>query len=142
MTEKLHRAKEKMLRDDDTCVAIKADTMYTSKERGVKPLLVWLESGVDMQDASVADKVVGKAAAFLYVKLQIKELYAGVISTPACAVLERHGISVEYGKKVDVIENRTHTGYCPMETATLAIEDADEALVAIKKTASALAKQI
>ena len=132
MSRKLHRANEIMSRDEYTCVVIKDDRIYTSKERGVKPLLTWLEDGEDMQGASAADKVVGKAAAFLYVKLQIKEIYAGVISTPACAVLEQCGISVQYGQKVDAIRNRTDTGFCPMETAVLDIEDADAALSAIK----------
>ena len=132
MTGKLHRANEIMSRDEYTCVVIKDERIYTSKERGVKPLLTWLEDGEDMQGASAADKVVGKAAAFLYVKLQIKEVYAGVISTPACAVLEQCGITVQYGQKVDAIRNRANTGFCPMETAVLGIEDADAALAAIK----------
>lgn len=132
MSKNLHRANEIMSRDEYTCAVIKDDRIYTSKERGVKPLLTWLEGGEDMQGASAADKVVGKAAAFLYVKLQIKEVYAGVISAPACAVLERYGISVQYGQKVDAIRNRANTGFCPMETAVLDIEDTDEALSAIK----------
>lgn len=133
MTENLHRAYELMRREDDTCVIIKDEKIYTSKERGVKPLLAWLEDGVDMKGASASDKVVGKAAAFLYVKLQIKEVYAGVISAPACAVLEQCGITVQYGQKVDAIRNRANTGFCPMETAVLDIEDTDAALTAIKE---------
>ena len=133
MSKKLHRANEIMSRDEYTCVVIKDERIYTSKERGVKPLLTWLEDGEDMQGASAADKVVGKAAAFLYVKLQIKEVYAGVISAPACAVLEQYGISVQYGQKVEAIRNRANTGFCPMETAVLDIEDTDAALTAIKE---------
>lgn len=133
MSKNLHRANEIMSRDEYTCVFIKDDRIYTSKERGVEPLLTWLEDGEDMQGASAADKVVGKAAAFLYVKLQIKELYAGVISAPACAVLEQCEITVQYGQKVDAIRNRANTGFCPMETAVLHIEDADAALAAIKE---------
>lgn len=132
MTENLHRAYELMRREDDTCVIIKDEKIYTSKERGVKPLLAWLEDGVDMKGASASDKVVGKAAAFLYVKLQIKEVYAGVVSKPACAVFKEYGISVQYGEKVDAIRNRTNTGFCPMETAVLDIEDADEAFTTVK----------
>ena len=133
MTENLHRAYELMRREDDTCVIIKDEKIYTSKERGVKPLLTWLEDGVEMKGASASDKVVGKAAAFLYVKLQIKEIYAGVISKPACAVFKEHGITVQYGEKVDAIRNRMNTGFCPMETAVLDIEDADVAIIAIKE---------
>lgn len=106
-----------------TCVIAKDAQILTTKLRGVKPLLGWLEDGTDLSGALAADKVVGKAAAFLYVLLKVHFVYAAVISKPALEVFARYGIEVEYGRLVDAIENRTKTGFCPMEQA---VWDVDE----------------
>ncbi len=106
-----------------TCVAIKGDIIYTSTDRGVKPLLDWLDSNTDLADAVVSDKVVGKAAAFLYVLLQVNQVYAHIISKPAYEVLQKNSIKVSYGELVDSIRNRDNTGFCPMETAVWEIDD-------------------
>ena len=137
----LEQAKEILEQNNDTCVFFDGKNTYTSKERGVKPLLQMLQNKTDVKDFSVADKVVGKAAAFLYVLLGVKELYAKVISQHALAVLQNHNIDVSYGELVEAIRNRTNTGFCPMETAVLQIEDASEALQAIlEKQKELLAK--
>lgn len=126
---------KKILKDGGyTCVLVKDDTIYTSTDRGVKPLLHWLNEKKDTKNYSVADKVIGKAAAFLYVLLEVKAVHAFVISDPALSVLEKHGIDVSFEKKVDMIRNRTNTGYCPMEQATLNVSTPEDALTAITDT--------
>ena len=116
------------------------EVIYISEERGVKPLLKCYYEKKMPSGFSAADKVVGKAAAFLYVLLGAKELYADVISRTALAVLQQYDITVTYGQLTDAIRNRTNTGFCPMETAVLAIDDPAEALLAIEKTKIALQK--
>ncbi len=138
MTE-LARAKETLLRGGYTCAACKGEKLYTSEERGVKPLLAWLNSGEDLAGASVADKVVGKAAAFLYVLLQVKEVYAPIVSERALSVLRNGGIEVEADLVVPAIRNRRGDGYCPMETAVWDIEEASEAKAAIEAKIKELA---
>ena len=46
------------------------------------------------------DKVVGRAAAFLYVLLEVKEIYAGVMSEGAADVLSKYGICSGYGGRI------------------------------------------
>lgn len=116
-----------------TCVFCKGDIVLTDMRRGVKPLLDLLEQGTDVSGFSVADKVVGKAAAYLYCLLHVNALYAGVISEPALAVLQQHRIAASYGQLVSAIQNRTQTGPCPMEDAVWDIKTPDEALPAIYK---------
>ena len=116
-----------------TCVLCGNDQIYTSRLRGVTPLLSWLDEGLDLQGFSAADKVVGKAAAFLYVMLGVKEVYAQVMSTPAKAVLEAHHIPNGCEAEVAAIRNRTNTGFCPMETTVWEITDPLEALAAIRR---------
>ena len=83
-------------------------------------------------------RIVGKAAAFLYVLLGIKILYANVISELALDVLKKYQIKVFYANTVPMIRNRTDTGYCPMEQATCDIDDPKEAFDAIKATLKSL----
>ena len=128
------KAKELLVQGDFTCVVLKDDKIYTSKDRGVKPLLDWLEAKMNFENAVVADKVVGKAAAFLYVLLGVKEIYAGVVSEPALRVMERYGIKITYGEQVKAIRNRDNTGFCPMEKSVWEIEDPNLAYETILKT--------
>ncbi len=128
----LNRVKELLINSNDTCVLCKGERVYRSDLRGVKPLVMWLESGEDFKGFSAADKVVGKGAAFLYVLLQVEKLYANVISESALCVLRKHNIEVQYSTLVENIINRRGDGICPFEEAVLDIDDKDEAFSAIK----------
>lgn len=121
-----------------TCAFCKDDTVLTDTRRGVRPLLDLLENGMDLSGYAAADKVVGKAAAYLYCLLGINALYAVVISQPALAVLQEHGITVSYRTLVPSIQNRTGDGPCPMEHAVWSIDSPKEALDAIYKALDAL----
>lgn len=123
-----------------TCVACKDGIAYTSAERGVGPLINWVEGGTDLSGFSVADKVIGKGAAMLFVLLDVKEVYTPVMSEPARSVLQEHGIVSHCGSLVPSIRNRTGTGRCPMEEAVLDIDDPYEAFVAIKKKRAELSR--
>lgn len=123
-----------------TCALCRDDDIYTTTQRGVKPLLDWIKLKTDLKGFSAADKVVGKAAAFLYILLGISEIYALVISDAACAVFERFGIPAKYEKRVEYIINRDGSGKCPMEQAVWDITSPEAALDAIKKRSAELAK--
>ncbi|MBE6667646.1 MAG: DUF1893 domain-containing protein [Ruminococcaceae bacterium] len=127
----LDRAKEILKNNSYTCVVCKSDKTFTSTDRGVKPLVLWHESGEDMKNGSAADKVVGRGAAFLYLLLGIRELYAHVISKPALELLSKNGVDVSYGILADNIINRHGNGICPFEAAVLDITDPREAYIAI-----------
>lgn len=121
-----------------TCVVCRGDALHTATERGVKPLLNWLDSGLDLHGFCAADKVVGRATAFLYCLLGVSEVYAHVMSRPAADVLADHGISVETARLVDGIINRKGTGPCPFEEAVMNIYDTWEALAAIRAKLSSM----
>lgn len=134
MTADLKKALTLLDTGDYTCVICQGDAVHTATERGVKPLLAWLDNGPALQGYSAADRVVGRATAFLYCLLGVKEVYARVMSRPAAQVLEAHGIAAEAGQLVEGIINRKGTGPCPFEAAVLEINDAEEALAAIRRT--------
>lgn len=116
-----------------TCVLCKDDSVYTSNARGINPILNLLDSGRDLRGFSAADKIVGKAAAFIYLKLNIKAVYAEVISRDALQILLQHGLYTEYNTLTEKIINRSGNGICPMEDAVKDITDAETAIKAIRQ---------
>lgn len=116
-----------------TCVLCRGDLMYTSTERGVKPLMDWLDSGTDLRGFCAADRVVGRGAAFLYILLGVKSVYAPVMSMGAIGTLRENGIGIRYDMAVEHIINRAGTGYCPMEDAVSGISEPEEALTALRE---------
>ena len=114
-----------------TCVFTDGTNVYASMLRGVKPLVQFVESGSIPSGLSAADKVVGKATAYLYVLLKVQEIYAQIISELAVEVLQAHGIPVQYGKKVPNIINRKGDGICPFEAAVMEITEPVKAYDAI-----------
>ena len=134
MEQNLKKALDLLNSGNYTCVACKEEVVYTTTQRGVAPLLNWLDSKTDLKDFSAADRVVGRGAAFLYCILGVKEVYALVMSRPAAEVLQSHGILADAGTFVEGIINRTGTGPCPFEAAVMDIQDTQEALNAIRMT--------
>ena len=117
---------------DYTCVLCRGEAYHTATERGVKPLLSWLDSGLEAAGFSAANRVVGRATAYLYCLLGVTAVYARVMSRPAMEVLVQNGIAAEAGQLVDGIINRKGTGPCPFEAAVLDIHTPEAALTAIR----------
>lgn len=136
----LERARHLLTDGKYTCVLCRGDLLYTSMARGVRPVLEWITAGQDLSGFSAADKVVGKAAAFLFVRAGIAYLYARVISEPALAVLRARGIPVEYDHLVPGIINRAGDGPCPMESAVSGTDNLDEALRLIREKVAELTR--
>ena len=123
-----------------TCVLCREEQTHTATARGVAPLLRFLEDGTPTQDFCAADKVVGAGAAYLYVLLGVKEIWAEVISTPALEVLTRYGISAHSEQHVPQIRNRTGDGFCPIEAAVKEATDPEDALARIRRRLAELKK--
>lgn len=136
----INKAKEILQNGGFTCVLTDGEKLFTSNKRGVAPLLEWYDSGNCFKNFSAADKVVGKAAAFLYVLLGVKEVFALVISKAALSVFEDYKIPVEYAELVPAIKNRTNTGFCPMESATKDVENPQKAVEVVKNKLRELSK--
>ncbi|MBO5164150.1 MAG: DUF1893 domain-containing protein [Ruminococcus sp.] len=133
MSSDLEKAAELLKTGRYTFAAVSGEKEITSVHRGVKPLLELLDCGEKLHGFSAADKVIGKAAAFIYVLLKPDEVYAGVISRPALEVLEKYGIRTSFGTLAEAIRNRQNTGFCPMETAVKNANSPDDALALIRK---------
>lgn len=128
----LEQAKQLLQDSGFTCVLCKEGHTLTTTERGVKPLVRWLTEGTDLRGYSAADKVVGKATAYLYCLLGVKAVHSLVMSGAAAQVLEENGIAATQDKLVENIINRQGTGICPFEAAVWDITAPEDALKAIR----------
>lgn len=140
MHAELESAKELMIFEGYTCVITLDGITFKSKETGVRPLLDWLYSGNKYTGWRLCDKVVGKAAAFLHIILGVREIYAGVISEPAKALLEENNITVNADTIVPAILNEAKDGPCPLETAVENITDVNDSIMAIELTLKRMEK--
>ena len=112
-----------------------------SESRGIAPMMNFIERGVDLAGYSVADVVVGKAVALLFVKCGISRVFAKTLSESGKKILELYGLDYEYETLTEKIINREGTDICPMEKAVLNTENADEAYVILKDKLSLLLKK-
>lgn len=122
-----------LLKDELTIVLAKDTVIYKDNKRGIKPMLDLINNEIDLTGFSVADKVVGKGAAVLFIYSKVKEIYTKVISAPALEILIKYNIKVSYDKLVENIINRKGDDICPMEKAVLNINDIDLAFRTLKK---------
>ena len=133
MKTRLQLAQENLHKGNYTLYAFCDGWEYHSTLRGVAPLLALLDSGLTLDGCAVADKVVGKAGAFLHLLVGTEQLYADVISQPALDLLQANGVYVHCDQVVPRISNRTNTGLCPMETAVINATTPTQALQMIKQ---------
>ncbi len=144
MSNKLNTAKQDLsVAQNDLCVAksalsghsialCKGSSVIVDDKHGIRPMLDYIAQNVDLSGYSVADIVVGKAVATLFVYSKITAVYARVLSKSAFDYLTEHGVVVEYDTLALNISNRSGDGICPMELCVEDIDDAKEAYIALK----------
>lgn len=76
--------------------------VITSDGRGVSSMLGFIREGKDFAGYCAADRVVGRAAAMLFVKAGVRAVFADVMSVGAERLLKAHGI--ETGCDTDDID--------------------------------------
>ena len=96
------------------CSATGAVSTYNKK--GVRDLIWLLDNDRELlKGASIADKVIGKAAAGLLVQGGVAEVYADVMSRMAVPLLTDAGISYRFGQLVDHIVIPEGDNRCRLE---------------------------
>lgn len=109
-----------------TLALCKTGEVVTSDLKGISPMLTLLGEGRDLSGFSAADLVVGKAAAMLFVKANVKAVFAKTLSLAGRDYLDQHGIPVTFEALTERIMNREQTDVCPMERAVADTDDVDE----------------
>ena len=127
----LERAIAELRSGDHTCVLRRGEDTLTSQAPGVAALVDWIASGVDLAGFSAADRVVGRAAGWLYAYAGVVAVHAELASLPGLAVLADHGIPADASRTVPAILNRDRSGSCPMEAAVAGIGEPPDAVAAL-----------
>ncbi len=121
-----------------TCVLCKGESVHTSCVKGISPMLDFIREGLELEGFSVADKIVGKAAAMLFVLVGVKSVYGEVMSREGQKFLEKHDVDYSYGVLTEKIINRKGDGVCPMEQTVAEIDDIETAYTALLEKRSEL----
>ena len=115
-----------ILHDEGLTLVVQSEDgeIHRFTQRGVKDLLTVVTGQPELlKGALIADKAVGKAAAACMVMGGVKHVHADVMSEPALALLQAHGIMAEYTTLTHHIINRAGDGWCPMERLSRDIDD-------------------
>lgn len=132
---------QRVLRSGGFSLVVDCGEVRTFTGRGVSDLLRLLTSEPDtLRGASLADKVVGKAAASLMALAGVKEVYAEVISQPGLDMLRGANVEVSFATLVGHIANRAGTGLCPLEQRCQECATPAECLARIKVFVSEMQK--
>ena len=106
--------------------------IFTSREKGIKPLIEVIESNINTKGSFAEDKIVGKAAALLYAYMNVEAVHADVMSKDGLDILKAHKIKASYNILTDKIINRKGDDICPMEKTVADIFESEKAFDALK----------
>ena len=113
-------------------LVVRNGKMKTFTGRGVSDLYrLYSEDSAFLQGAEIADKVVGKAAASLMILGGVRKLQTGTVSRLALELLRKYPVEVSFQQEVPHIENRSKTGWCPLESRCRDLQTPQECLSAI-----------
>ncbi len=106
------------------CIVKDCRVLFQTKSHRISGFLEAIEKlGAELEGASLADRVAGKAIALLCVYAKIKEVYAAVLSRKAQAVFKQHKIVSHWNDLVENVLDQNKTGTCPFEKAAAEIND-------------------
>jgi Domain of unknown function (DUF1893) len=88
--------------------------------------------GTQLNGASVADRVAGKALALLCIYAKVHEVYAEVLSKKAQTLFQENNIACHWQQLVDNVLDLNKVGVCPFEQAAAAISDPEDSYGAFK----------
>jgi hypothetical protein len=96
--------------------------IFSSREKRIRPLFVCVRDN-NLEACSAVDKIVGEAAALLFIYGKIKEVHAITMSKGALVLLQENKIKATYDKLVENILNDDRTDICPMEKLARKVKD-------------------
>jgi hypothetical protein len=125
----LDLAKKELYENNLTLVIVKnGKILFQTDSHRISGFLDAIEKyGQNLEEASIADRVVGKAVALLCVYAKIKEVYASVLSQKAQSVLKENQIGCQWKELVENVLNIEKTGLCPFEKTAANISNSQQA---------------
>jgi len=127
-------ARSRLLNGDLSFVIVKCgEIVFETKSKGIRALLEVVSTRQsEIEGASIADKVVGKAAMFLIIRAKIGSVYAKVISAAALEIASYNGVSVLYDRMAKRILNKARSDMCPFEKMVKDVDSPEQAFQILK----------
>ena len=120
-------------------IAKKGEIVFEANSHGISGFLEAIENlGLKLEDASVADRVTGKAIALLSVYAKVKAVYAITLSERAKTVFEENAVYHEWGNLVKNILGANKAGICPFEELAMEISNPNDAYRRLKALQNSL----
>jgi hypothetical protein len=109
------------------------EALFETRSHRISGFLSAVENlGDQLESASLADKVAGKAVALLCVYAGISAVYAETLSCKAKVVLEKNGIHTEWKELIDNVLDLNRSDVCPFEKTAEKISAPKDAFKAFK----------
>ena len=106
--------------NDTLWICLAGNLLFRSTEKGIKPLLTYVQEFAPCPEGVIVyDRVVGNAAALLLRKASCKKAYSLAGSELAVETLKRLGITYSFLTVVPYISNRAGDDMCPFEKASI-----------------------
>ncbi|HUK84702.1 MAG TPA: DUF1893 domain-containing protein [Candidatus Acidoferrum sp.] len=126
---------KKQLLDKNLTLAIakKGQVIFQTDSHRISGFVNAIDTlGTQLNGASVADRVAGKALALLCVYAEISEVYAEILSKKAQSLFEENNVACEWKKLVDNVLDLNKTSMCPFEKAAANIIDPKDSYAKFK----------
>jgi len=125
-----HRLKQKNL---NLAIAKNGRIIFENESQGIRGLLHAIEKlGKELIGSSVADKIVGRAAAILCVYSKAASVFAVTISEEGIKVLEDNKVFYRFENRVPNILNYEGADICPFEKLVMGFTNPEEAFKKLK----------
>jgi hypothetical protein len=131
----LEAAKQRLKTENLSLVFFKnSKAIFETEREGLFGFLEAIEKlKADLAEASVADRIIGKAAALLCTYSKVKAAYAVTLSEGGLRVLQKQQILYEYENLVPLILNAKQTDQCPFERLVENVSNPREAYRKIRQ---------
>jgi len=134
----LEKAKNLLKRNNFSLVIVRnGRVLFRTNAPGIRGLLTAVDKmGGKMRGSSVADKIIGEAAAQLCAYSHVREAYAVTLSRCGKEVLEKNDVRYEYKDLVPHVLNMQKTDLCPFEKIVAGSSSPQEAFERLKRATS------
>ena len=129
---------------DLTLVVVREEkTIFETKSQGMNGFLQAIEKlGKRLVASSVADKIVGVAAATLCAYSKVSAVFAVTISEGGIRVLKENSILYEFENRVPKILNSDRKDICSFERLVISSADSEEAYTKLRSFAGSAHKEL
>lgn len=117
-------------------IAKRGEVVFETSSHGIGGLLKVIEElDKEMNGSSVADRIVGKAAALLCVYAGVVAVFAVTASEKGIQALKDNNVLCRFGNEVPHILNYKRNDICPFEKLVINISNSKEAYEKLKSFA-------